>query len=292
MQAALTNTDSALAAAFQDLEEAREDFRQSEFHDAPGVLTRLLLAIDREPLKSFLGAVLPSVDFDAWWRRAAATVGSFAGSGNLDWPHDRAERVSMQVALCRAIASQRLNLLDFVHGHFSVGNSLSAHVFVFNAKILVPLVRDVRRLAELRPIAPMLAQAMGQLPASGDTILDGLLQDACERFRDPAPAARRDAVEKLWDGWERLKTLDVLGNKSVSVEALLNGAAQPGSDFRTLLQIEAKTLTDIGNSFHIRHFETNREPLSWPEDVDYLFHRLYALVHLLLSARSRTSDGH
>ena len=43
-----------------------------------------------------------------------------------------------------------------------------------------------------------------------------------------------------------------------------------------------KTLTDIGNSFHIRHHETTKHPV--PEElVDYLFVRMYALLRLLVA---------
>ncbi|MDB5823902.1 MAG: hypothetical protein JWR21_2606 [Herminiimonas sp.] len=286
MTASANTSESVLVFAFQDLEDAREDFRQAEFKDAARVLGRFLLPLDREPLAGFLASLLPPVDLDAWLKRASESAGSFAGSAELDWPHDRAERVALQLAVSRALASKKLDFLNFVHHHFHVGTSLSAHVFVFNQKILVPFIRDLRRLTELRRVTSVLMQAMGKLPTSGDAILDNLLQDASNRFRDPAPAARRDAVEKLWDGWERLKTLDAAGNKSASVQVLLNTAAEPGSTFRTLLETEARALTDIGNSFHIRHFETNKAPVPSPEHVDYLFHRLYALVNLLITARA------
>jgi hypothetical protein len=277
---------SVLAVAFQDLDDAREDFRQAEFKDAAGVLSRFLIALDREPLAGFLDSLLPSVNLDEWLKHASASAGSMVGSAALDWPHDRAERVALQLAVCKAIASKKLDFLNFVHQHFHVGNALSAHVFVFNQKILAPVIRDIRRLTELRQVTSVLTQAMGKLPASGDAILDNLLEDASKRFRDPAPAARRDAVEKLWDGWERLKTLEASGNKSASIQVLLNTAAEPGSTFRTLLETEARALTDIGNSFHIRHFETNKTPVPLPEHVDYLFHRLYALVNLLITVRA------
>lgn len=278
--------ESVLSVAIQDLEDAREDFRQAEFKDAASVLNRFLMALNCEPIAGFLASLLPAVNLDEWLMRASASAGSTVGSTALDWPHDRAERVALQLAVCRAIASKKLDFLNFVHQHFHVGSALSAHVFVFNQKILVPVIRDIRRLTELRIVAPVLTQAMGTLLGSGDAILDNLLEDASNRFRDPAPAARRDAVEKLWDGWERLKTLDASGNKSASIQVLLDTAADPGSKFRTLLETEARALTDIGNSFHIRHFETNKTPVPMPEHVDYLFHRLYALVSLLIAARA------
>ena len=57
--------------------------------------------------------------------------------------------------------------------------------------------------------------------------------------------------------------------------------------FASFLNLEAFTLTDIGNSFHIRHSETSQEPLSSSSEVDYLFHRMFAFVTLLLRATNR-----
>lgn len=279
---------SALTLAFQDMDDARADFQQAELKDAAHVLNRLVAVFDSEPLASFLSEALPAVDFDDWLQRAEATAGSFVGSAELPWPHDRTERASMQVALCRYIAAKKVDFLNFVHNHFHVGSSLSAHVFVFQSKILVPLLRDIRRLSELRQVPSDLAQAIGRVPLSGDTTLDNLLQLACERFRDPAPSARNDAIEKLWDGWERLKTL-AGGNKGESAQAMLDSAALTGGRFRELLETEARALTKIGNEFHIRHFETDKTPLR-PAEVDYLFHRMFALINLILSARSRSES--
>ncbi len=274
---------SALTLAFQDLEDAKADFQQAEFKDAAHVLNRLVAVLDREPLASFLSEALPTVDFDDWLKRAEASAGSHVGSAALQWSHDRAKRVSMQIALCRSIAAKKVDLLNFVHSHFQAGNSGAAHVFVFQSKILTPLLRDIRRLSELRQVPTILTQAIGRLPQSGDATLDNLLQLACERFRDPAPSARNDAIEKLWDGWERLKTL-AGGNKAESAQAMLDAVALPGSRFRELVETEARALTKIGNEFHIRHFETDKTPLL-PAEVDYLFHRLFALINLILNAR-------
>jgi hypothetical protein len=56
--------------------------------------------------------------------------------------------------------------------------------------------------------------------------------------------------------------------------------------WRTALDTEAKTLTLLGNSMQIRHFETGKEPV--PDDaVDYLFTRLAALMLYLLRATGR-----
>jgi hypothetical protein len=42
---------------------------------------------------------------------------------------------------------------------------------------------------------------------TGDAELDRMLPQARERIFSPDAELRRDSVEKLWDAWQRLKTL-------------------------------------------------------------------------------------
>ena len=68
---------------------------------------------------------------------------------------------------------------------------------------------------------------------------------------------------------------------------MLNGAAIPGTKFRQVLDEEALRLTEIGNTFRIRYSETSQENLRSPEQVDYLFGRLFAFIRLILKATER-----
>jgi hypothetical protein len=286
----VTATNSILAPVIQDLDETISDFRDTSFQSSESVLARFVDQLDEEPMAGFLAAVLPVPDFSGWLAKTQRSVGSMVGSGVLAWPSDRSERVAMQIALCRAIKAKSVSFIGFVHDYFySGGSSLTDHVAAFASRILDPLLRDINRLTETRPVPPVLFEAMGKLPPSGDATLDALLSDACLKFKDPAPKARADATEKLWDAWERLKSVEVLGDKRLSVARLLDRAASEPS-FRVSLEDEAKALTQIGNTFHIRHFETDKVSLSRPEQFDYLFHRLYALMQLLLVSRQRDGE--
>jgi hypothetical protein len=121
---------------------------------------------------------------------------------------------------------------------------------------------------------------------TGETHTDALLEDARRRFLAPRHEDRRDGLEKLWDAFERIKTLEGI-DKRVSADVLLDRAARPGSRLRAVLANEARALTEIGNSHRIRHSELSQEPLEASEQVDYMFLRLFAFIHLLLSASGR-----
>lgn len=86
---------------------------------------------------------------------------------------------------------------------------------------------------------------------TGDTELDHLLETARMKFFDPDLAVRKDALEKLWDAWERLKTLEVPGegNKKVSAQRLLEKAALTEPKFLTMFQAEAEILTCRSQDF-------------------------------------------
>ena len=121
---------------------------------------------------------------------------------------------------------------------------------------------------------------------TGDSMLDALLEVAQRKFLDPDPTVRREGLEKLWDAWERLKTVEPGKDKKEQIGNILDKAASEPV-FRSRLDVEAKALTDIGNQFLIRHAETNQVPLQRDEHVDYMFHRMFAIVFLLLRMSSR-----
>ena len=120
---------------------------------------------------------------------------------------------------------------------------------------------------------------------TGNPELDRLLNSAKRKFLDPDLETRGESLEALWGAWERLKTIDIK-DKKAGIKALLDGAAGPSSvTFRCALERESKELTNIGNSLGIRHSETNQEKLVRSEHIDYSFHRMFSLIHLILRMR-------
>ena len=122
---------------------------------------------------------------------------------------------------------------------------------------------------------------------TGDTVLDELLGLAQSKFLVNNPNLRKEALEKLWDAWERLKTLESGKDKKDSVRILLDKTAHDPA-FRKTLETEAQELSAIGNSYMIRHTEIGKATLSSPEQVEYFFHRMFALMRLILRATGRS----
>ena len=121
---------------------------------------------------------------------------------------------------------------------------------------------------------------------TGDKALNELLEDARHKFLNRDLKVRRESLEKLWDAWERLKTIEPGKDKKVQATALLAKASIETS-FQERLKKEARELTDIGNKFMIRHTETDKVPISESAHIDYLFQRMFAIIRLLLKSSGR-----
>lgn len=127
---------------------------------------------------------------------------------------------------------------------------------------------------------PLAKDLLGTGFDTGDDTLDGLIEQAVRLFTDRHVEARRDAVEKLWDAFERAKTL--LGaDKKDGAQRLLE-ASSSSPEFLRLIEVESRALSDVGNRFRIRHSETHVIELS-DQELDYLFARLFSLLWHLLS---------
>lgn len=115
---------------------------------------------------------------------------------------------------------------------------------------------------EVRRIVPSgLQEALAKTAfRTGEDELNKLLETARAKFFHRALETRKEGLEKLWDAFERLKTIEPGTDKKAQVKVILDKAASESS-YRQLLEEEAKQLTGIGNNFMIRHTETNKTPI-------------------------------
>ena len=122
--------------------------------------------------------------------------------------------------------------------------------------------------------------------STGDSDLDDLLETARRKYLDPDESERRIALEKLWDAFERIKTLED-PHKSCGASLILDKAAPASPKLREVLEQDMRELTKLGNELMIRHHETSKEPIAASEHVDHLFGRMFSLVRLLLRMSGR-----
>jgi hypothetical protein len=195
-----------------------------------------------------------------------------------------------------------LDLIQFTYEHIAEPRQVHYHTY-FNhyhlsfdrAEGRMKFLDDVNRIFSrngiayelneygniLRLISEVDKTLIDQTFDTGDTTLDNLLSEAQCKFLNPEPEIRKEALDKLWDAWERVKTIKNPRNKRESIRLLLEEISDE-PNFRGRLNNEAIELTDIGNKFHIRHHETNQTELEDPTYVDYLFVRMFAMINLII----------
>lgn len=139
---------------------------------------------------------------------------------------------------------------------------------------------NIKRLA-----SPVLNTIISSPLETGNVDLDNMLKKAVEKFLDPDNDTRRESLEALWDAWERLKTLDGSDKKTQTGRLVDTAAGSSNSKFRTFLEKEAGEITQIGNSLQIRHSETYQERVEKTTHVNYLFHRLYSFIDLVVKEK-------
>lgn len=91
---------------------------------------------------------------------------------------------------------------------------------------------------------------------------------------------KQEAIEKVWDAFERLKTILNPGDKKKSAQSLIELLSVEIE--KSFFEHEFKTLTDVGNNYMIRHSEVNKISLTDNSSKDYLFFRVLALIDLAI----------
>ncbi len=137
----------------------------------------------------------------------------------------------------------------------------------------------VERVPENGVLSPKMEADIQMIPEEG---VKELLQKAILKYKTPGPNARQDAVEKIWDALERLKTYYTSLDKKASASKIVNDMANGQAKFITLFDDEFKALTAIGNDFRIRHHETNKIDIDDVRHYDYFFNRCLSLIALAI----------
>ncbi len=125
------------------------------------------------------------------------------------------------------------------------------------------------------------------VPPTGDPQLDEKILTALHKYQDPDVGVRREALEALWDAFERVKTVIDPSDKKRSAEALIDLMVVDTASRKAVVD-EFAALTSLGNDFQIRHHEVARHPVE-PAIIDLLFVRCLALID---SAARALAAGH
>ena len=113
--------------------------------------------------------------------------------------------------------------------------------------------------------------------------LKELLNEAITKHKSHLLQDNKDAVEKIWDAFERLKTYYKDLDKKCSANNIIVNITQNEHDkFKVVIEDEFKALRVIGNDFRIRHHETNKVEINDINSYDYFFNRCLSLISLAI----------
>ena len=112
-----------------------------------------------------------------------------------------------------------------------------------------------------------------------------LLNSAIKLHKSPYPSDHKEAVEKIWDAFERLKSYYATSqkDKASSIDKILSDMSGGEEYFKQLFDAEFKALTnDIGNACYIRHSEVWQVDITDMRHYDYFFNRCLSLIALAI----------
>ena len=250
------------------------------------------------------GNAIDGTNVSAFSARVRAEIHDLAGEHSFSWapPPDSLPSTLAILDFIQLIARNigepnQVGWHDFFsHHHLKLNREAGLKKFVEDINRIFSRNGLAYELSESGAIERTVPAPMADLVKrtsfrTGDNDLDGLLDTAIGRFLAPKPEARQDALEKLWDAFERLKTIEGGKDKKARATALIDRAISADFPvFRSVVETEFKAMTTAGNELHIRHPEVGQEPVGETGEKDYLFMRLYALVWLMLKRTRRLSE--
>ena len=134
---------------------------------------------------------------------------------------------------------------------------------------------EVERIEETAILSEKIEKDIQTIKEPG---LRELLIVAVQKHKSPYPDDQKDAVEKIWDAFERLKTYYTNKNKKESADQIIGDMSDGKDAYIELFTAEFKLLTEIGNKYRIRHHETNKIDITDIRHYDYFFNRCLALI--------------
>lgn len=122
-----------------------------------------------------------------------------------------------------------------------------------------------------------------EIPSTTEVELRNLILESKIYIRKKNFDEKKIGLEKIWDAFERLKTIKG-SDKKKSANHLISIVSGDDKDILCLLNKEFADLTEIGNQYSIRHSETTQKKLPDNQFVEYLYFRMLSLVSLVLES--------
>lgn len=123
-----------------------------------------------------------------------------------------------------------------------------------------------------------------------DTKINEIIEESKLYMRSDDSSKKQIALEKIWDAFERLKTVyEDKGSKKSKIENLIEKISYGSESNKIMLNDEFLELTRIGNEYQIRHFEKEKNELTSDEFREYLYFRMLSLISFCIKQTKEIS---
>ncbi len=220
--------------------------------------------------------------------RSSYYITKFFQDCGYDYTHDGTTRVKWVSSVIQELnvhdiyqlteaVFKRKYFLDFAHN-----KKLELEKLITDAQMEFANFLDnsisANRVIDLSPAYKLninLELLSNKIAETDDKILNQLINSAKSFYIE---GKKQEAIEKIWDAFERIKSVLSPSNKKKSTNDLINFLSIEIE--KTFFDDEFKALTYIGNNYMIRHSEIDKIPLTDIPSKEYLFFRMLALLDL------------
>ncbi len=204
---------SELDDFLEEFDELSSAVRYSQYDYVPQHLRRWFGSFDDapEPTRGRLEWLEKLVSWDATSPTAFSGLkGSFVGSGTIEWPDKREDRLSLHLQLLRRIAIGEIDAFNFAHDYFYVdSNNINDLVQEFLGQVFDPFVSELRRY--LRKNADIAVLASPGLSVESDRLVQ--INHNSSAYNDAL-----DGLERLREALVESNSIDTDTKERVTAE--------------------------------------------------------------------------
>ena len=130
--------------------------------------------------------------------------------------------------------------------------------------------------------SPLTQEIENQIVDLKEHNLQDLLDEAISLYKSPYPNANKLAVEKIWDALENLKVYFVDSKKKQADQKVSDILSAQNEQVARIFEKELSELGNIGNNYHIRHYNDKQVIVTDNRHYDYFFNRCLSLIGLAI----------
>jgi len=186
----MADTPSIDPNVLRQIENTVNDMRSTDYPCFERHIRKLAHLLHTPGLSEITDELTKDIDLDAWLKAGEATIGSFVGSGRLEWPADPKQELGTVIKLIdRSAENPNWAIQYFAFNFLYAGSELAANAQNLAEQVFVPFARDyIEYVSQIAMPARQDAAPAKRSPASRKVFVvhghDEAAREAVARFLD------------------------------------------------------------------------------------------------------------